>query len=325
MALARARRQGSYLGLFNAVLRKIAADGSRLTKRQDAPRLNTPEWLWESWSAAYGEAACRRIATAHLDEPPLDLTALGDPAGTATALGGTKLPTGTVRLSRAGGITELPGFAEGRWWVQDAAAALPMRLLGDVSGKCVVDLCAAPGGKTAQLAAAGARVTAVDRSEPRLARLRENLSRLGLSANTAHADAAAWRPNEPADAVLVDAPCSATGTIRRHPDVARIKSQRDVAALLPVQQQLLAAAADMVKPGGAVVYCVCSLQPEEGPEQIGALGQSGIDLVRDAVPPDAFEGAAEFISSDGDLRTFPDQWSDAGGLDGFFAARLRRP
>jgi 16S rRNA (cytosine967-C5)-methyltransferase len=316
----------SYKGLINAVLRRIARDGAALAQAQDAARLNTPDWLWASWEEAYGEATARALAEAHLTEPPLDFSVLAEPERWAADLGGSVLPTGSVRRPRelGGAIEALPGYAEGAWWVQDAAAALPARLLGDVAGQSVIDLCAAPGGKTAQLAAMGARVTAVDRSAHRLQRVEANLARLRLGAALVAADAAGWRPAEPADAVLLDAPCSATGTIRRHPDVLRQKRPEDVAALTAAQDRLLAAAVEMVKPGGRLVYCVCSLEAEEGGPRVARLIESGL-VEPDPLAPGELAGLpAEAVLADGGLRTLPSQWAEHGGWDGFFAARLRR-
>ncbi len=221
-------------------------------------------------------------------------------------------------------IPDLPGFKDGAWWVQDAASALPVKLLGDVKGKRVIDLCAAPGGKAAQLAAKGAIVTAIDRSEKRLVRLRENLDRLGLVAELVCADAAEWKPAERADAALVDAPCSSTGTIRRHPDVARLKTPGDISKLTGVQDRLLTAALDMVRPGGLIVYSSCSLQPEEGPDRIAALLDTGRPVTRVDAQPGDIGGLEEVISADGDLRCLPCHLSDLGGMDGFYAARLKR-
>ncbi len=314
-------------GLINAVLRRLGREGPAIAQAQDAARINTPGWLWHAWTKAYGSETCRRIADAHLAEAPLDLTVKEDGPGWAARLGGTLLPTGTVRLSQKGQkglLTELPGFSDGAWWVQDAAAALPVRLLGEVAGKRVIDLCAAPGGKTAQLAAAGAQVTAIDRSPKRLRRLGENLTRLGLNAETACADALTWRPEALADAVLLDAPCTSTGTIRRHPDVARLKHKEDMAPLAQAQQKLLAAAARMVRPGGLLVYCSCSLQPEEGAERVAALLASGADVAPAPLQPGEAGLPEETVASDGTLRTLPCHLAEAGGMDGFFAARLRR-
>lgn len=331
--LARRYRQGRHLALINALLRRVAREGAVMVAAQDAARLNTPGWLWQSWSRVYGSATCRRIAEAHLEEPPLDLTPRTDPGTVADRLGAELLPTGTVRLrTREGPLTALPGFEQGEWWVQDAAAALPVRLLGEIGGRRVIDLCAAPGGKTAQLAAAGALVTAVDRAPNRVARLRDNLARLGLPARIVTADVAEWRPDQPADAVLLDAPCTATGTIRRHPDVAWIKRPEDVEALAAAQRRLLTAAAGMLRPGGVLVYCVCSLQSEEGPDHAAwVAGLEGL-LRLEAVTTDPAGGAARHaladlpaaLTADGQLRTFPFFLSRSGGMDGFYAVRMRR-
>ncbi|MFC7333810.1 16S rRNA (cytosine(967)-C(5))-methyltransferase RsmB [Rhodocista pekingensis] len=330
--LAVARGQTPYKGLVNAVLRRLSREGAGLLAAQDAGRLNTPDWLWLAWRQAYGTGATRAIVEAHLAEPPLDITVRADADLWAERLGAERagaervkverLPGGSLRLPAGGPVTELPGFAEGAWWVQDAAAAIPARLFGDVAGLEVLDLCAAPGGKTAQLAAAGARVTAVDRSEKRLERLRENLARLGLEVDTVAADAAAWSPDAPVDAVLLDAPCSATGTIRRHPDVQRLKTEEDVAKLARVQARLLIRAADMLKPGGLLVYATCSLQPEEGERQIETLLARRPDLTRVPVDPAELGGLTGAVTAAGDVRTTPGLIP--GGMDGFFAARLRR-
>ncbi len=313
-----------YAGLANAVLRRVAREGSGQLQDQDGARLNTPSWLWQAWIAAYGEAAARAIAAAHQEEAALDLTVKEGPERWAEILGAELLPTGSLRYRGDTAITELPGYAEGAWWVQDAAAALPAKLLGTLADRRVVDLCAAPGGKTAQLAASGARVTAVDRSAGRMTRLGANLRRLGLTAETIVADAQAWRPRDPADAVLLDAPCSGTGTIRRHPDLARLKTAADVERLAGVQDQLLDAAREILRVGGELVYCVCSLQPEEGPQRIEAVLARHPDLQRRPVTPSEIGGEGEFITAEGDLRTLPSLWATRGGLDGFFAARLVR-
>lgn len=324
VSLLKSRRRAGHSGLVNAVLRRLGREGAGLIEGQDAARLNTPDWLWDSWSAAYGEETCRAIAEAHLGEPPLDISVKEDAAGWAGKLGATLLPTGSLRLIPGGPVQALPGFAEGAWWVQDAAAALPARLLGDVKDLRVVDLCAAPGGKTAQLAAAGAIVTALDQSAARLARLTENMARLGFTVETVAADATDWRPQEPADAVLLDAPCSATGTLRRHPDAAWLKRPQDVAALTALQDRLLDAAIAMLRPGGLLVYCTCSLQPEEGRERIARVTASGAPVEPVAVDPAGIGGFAEAVGRDGTLRTLPHHLGTSGGMDGFFAACLRR-
>jgi 16S rRNA (cytosine967-C5)-methyltransferase len=309
--------------LINAVLRRVAREGAAILARQDAAQLNTPDWLWTRWVSAYGEANARAIAMAHLVIPPLDVT-LRSPADTLPERpDAERLAPGRVRLKDAGRIEALPGFEAGRWWVQDFAATLPALLLGDVAGKRVVDLCAAPGGKTLQLASAGAHVTAVDVAPDRLALIRENLARVNVEAELVEADAREWRPSEPAPLVLLDAPCVATGTIRRHPDLPWIKSAADLTISEPLQSELLDAAADLTAPGGALVYAVCSLEPEEGPEQVESFLRRRSDFARAPIAPeDVFDKA--FVTESGDLRTLPSFWSDKGGMDGFYAARLRR-
>ncbi|MCR9221746.1 MAG: methyltransferase domain-containing protein [Alphaproteobacteria bacterium] len=337
VALAEAEGLAPFKGLVNAILRKIAREGGAVCRKQDAARLNTPAWLRESWVAAYGEAAARAIGEAHLAEPPLDLSVrnAAEAAAWAERLGGAALEGATVRLAPPGDVRRLPGFEEGAWWVQDAAAALPARLLiralarasgGDagLDGRRVIDLCAAPGGKTAQLAAAGARVTAVDRSGPRLARLRENLGRLQLDAEVVEADAERWRPAAPADAVLLDAPCTATGTLRRHPDIAHLKGPADVARLAALQRRLIAAAAAMLSPGGVMVYATCSLQPEEGEEAVEEALDADPGLAMLPVEAAGLGGFAEAISPRGWMRTLPYHRAEAGGCDGFFAAVLHK-
>ena len=323
VSLAATLESGAYKTLVNAVLRRVAREGENLWASADRPRLNVPAWLWDSWLAAYGEDTTRAIAAAHLAEAPLDITAKDDAASWAEHLQAQLLPTGTLRRAAGGRIEELPGYAEGAWWVQDAAAALPARLLGDVAGLHIVDLCAAPGGKTLQLAAAGARVTAVDVSAKRLQRVAENLKRTGLTAELVAADGATWRPDSPPDAVLLDAPCSATGTMRRHPDIAWLKSMNDVERLSAVQARLLDSAITMVKPGGLVIYAVCSLQPQEGAERVAAALASGA-VQREPLIAADLPGLAEAVTIDGDLRTLPSMWADWSGMDGFYAARLRR-
>jgi 16S rRNA (cytosine967-C5)-methyltransferase len=324
--LARRRRHAGHAGLVNAVLRRLATEAAGRLAGQDAARLNTPDWLWNAWAAAYGEATARAIALRHLDEAPLDLTPKGEPdPDLVHRLQAAPLPTGSLRLGLAGGpVPALPGFAEGAWWVQDAAAALPAKLLGEVRGRRVFDLCAAPGGKTAQLAAAGADVVAVDQSPTRIARLAANLDRLGLAAHLVTADVRDWQPPAPADAVLLDVPCSATGTIRRHPDIAHLKRAADIPPLVAVQAALLAAARRLVRPGGCIVYCACSLQPEEGPDVVGAHLAAEPGLERLPVAAGEVGGQSELIDASGDLRTLPCHLAEAGGLDGFYAARLVR-
>jgi 16S rRNA (cytosine967-C5)-methyltransferase len=314
VALARNRKLTPFAGLVNAVLRRVAQAGRAALDELDGPRLDTPAWLWTSW----GRDA-RAIAEAHAHEAALDLS-LGPQAEPPP--GGEVLPTGSVRFAPGTRVHDLPGFAEGRFWVQDAAAALPARLLAPKSGERIADLCAAPGGKTAQLAAAGAQVFAVERDPARIRRLNENLARLALQVDVAQADATEWQPPEPLDAVLLDAPCSATGTIRRHPDVPRLRRPRDVAELAAEQERMLEAAARMLRPGGRLIYAVCSMQPEEGEQRVANPGRFG--LCPDPFTPEELAAIPEALTSAGHLRTHPGMWKDRGSLDGFFAARLVR-
>jgi 16S rRNA (cytosine967-C5)-methyltransferase len=313
VTLARSRKLVPFAGLVNAVLRRVAEAGPATLMELDGPRLDTPAWLWAAW----GDQA-RTIALAHQHEAPLDLTLR---PGASPPEGGDLLPTGSVRFPAGTAVTPLPGFEQGAFWVQDAAAALPARLLGARPGERIADLCASPGGKTAQLAAAGAQVTALERDPSRLARLRDNLRHWHLQAETIEVDATAWRPTALFDAVLLDAPCSATGTIRRHPDVPYLKRPRDIRALAEAQDRLLEAAAAMLRPGGRLVYAVCSLQPEEAVPRIDAVLARG-GLRRDPILPAELPGLPEAVTPDGLLRTQPGIWSERGGMDGFFAARL---
>ncbi len=322
------RRAARYAGLINAVLRRVAQ--SRATVAVDDATPDTPAWLLERWNKVYGGEIARAIAAANGHEPALDLTVKDDAAGWAEHLRGRVLPTGTVRTQAQGAIALLPGFREGAWWVQDAAASLPARLLGDIRGLRVADLCAAPGGKTAQLAHAGAQVTAIDRAPARLARVGENLARLSLQAVAIAADVLEWQLGdaEAFDAVLLDAPCSSTGTIRRHPDVPWLKGEADIEKLAALQPRLLDRAVEFTRPGGTLVYCVCSLEPEEGEQQIEALLARDTRLARRPVTPEEVFGHGELLSAAGDLRTLPLHLPDAdprwGGMDGFYAARLVR-
>ena len=318
------RRAARYAGLVNAVLRKVAQDKAAA----DSPRLrDTPDWLFKRWTAAYGKDNARAIALANAQEPALDITVKANADQWAERLHGRVLPTGSVRTLAQGAISLLPGFSESAWWVQDAAASMPARLFGDLAGKRVADLCAAPGGKTAQLVQAGGQVTAIDRAPARVARLRENLTRLSLDAEVVAADVLEFQA-EPFDAVLLDAPCSSTGTIRRHPDVPWLKTEADITALTELQRKLLDRAVELTKPGGTLIYCVCSLEPEEGDQQIANLLARDERVERLPISPaDAF-GHPEMVNSNGELRTLPFHFPDSeprwGGLDGFFAARLRR-
>jgi 16S rRNA (cytosine967-C5)-methyltransferase len=314
--LAKHRGLTPFAGLINAVLRKVATAGPAQLEDLDPARLDTPAWLWTAWGPS-----ARVIATAHQFEAPLDVTLK---PGLPTPEGGTLLPTGSVRFPPGTRVADIPGFEAGDLWVQDAAAALPAQLLAPQAGERIADLCAAPGGKTAQLAAAGARVTAVERDPARLERLTGNLRRWNLQADVINADATDWTPPELFDAVLLDAPCSATGTIRRHPDVAHLKRPRDVQTVTQAQDKLLQAAAAMLRPGGRLIYAVCSLQPEEADPRIAAAVER-TDLRHDKFRPAELAALPEALTKDGFLRTHPGLWPDRGGMDGFFAARLIKP
>jgi 16S rRNA (cytosine967-C5)-methyltransferase len=307
--------------LINAVLRRVAREGREAIAAQDAARLNTPDWLWQRWLETYGEETTRAIASAHLGVPPLDIVTKGATPAISEA---APLFDNVWRCADPVRVDGLPGYLDGDWWVQDAAATLPARLLGDVGGKDVVDLCAAPGGKAAQLAAAGARVTAVERDEARMARLKENLQRLHLDAHLINKDVRDFRPEHPAPFVLLDAPCSATGTIRRHPELPWIKGASDVTLCAQAAGELLDAAAEMTAKDGLLVFAVCSLEREEGPEQVDGFLRRRPEFMREPVAPHDVFGLQALIDANGDLRTLPCHLAEKGGMDGFYAARLRR-
>lgn len=318
-----------YAPLANAVLRRIAREKEAVLAAADPLETDTPPFFAARWIRAYGRPLATAIAARHREEPALDLSLApgADPADWAARLGAVALPTGSLRLAGRRLVTELPGFAEGRWWVQDAAAALPARLLNVLPGERVLDLCAAPGGKTAQLAAAGAQVVAIDRSAARLERLRANMARLDLHPESLVADATTFEA-PPFDAVLLDAPCSATGTVRRHPDVLWTRTAEDLLRLADLQRRLLRHAATLVRPGGRLVYATCSLEPEEGEWQIASFLADHGAFRRIPVTAVEIGGLDQCLNADGDLRTLPahlpDQGDRIGGLDGFFAARLGR-
>lgn len=323
--LVRGHPRGRHVaGLVNAVARRIATEGP--ARWDAAPEAGSPDWIAGPVAAAWGAEAARAIAAAHRrDAPPVDVTPR-DPSDDTLArdLGAARLPTGSLRLPPRVRVSGLPGYAEGRWWVQDAAAALPARLVGAGPGERVLDLCAAPGGKTLQLAAAGARVTALDVSDKRLGRLRENLARTGLAAEIVVADALDWTPAEAFDAVLVDAPCTATGTLRRHPDLPYLRGAEDVPALVELQKRLLERVWGWVRPGGKLVFCTCSILPAEGEEQARAFLAAHAEA--QPVRPDATALGIEpdWIDSEGGLRLRPDYWPERGGMDGFYAATFTK-
>ena len=312
-----------YAPLANAILRKLSKEKAEILAEPDAIARDVPEFFRERWARFYGEDAMLAMAQALISQPHIDLTAMGDAHALQGAVGGTLLSTGSLRLSTDQPVTSLPGYEDGSFQVQDVASALPARLIGAKKGMRVLDLCAAPGGKTAQLCAAGADVVAVERSAQRAERLKENLARLKLTAEIVIADASDY--TAPAfDAVLLDAPCSATGTIRRHPEIAWTKTLADVIALARQQGRLLAHAATLVKPGGVLVYATCSLEPEEGEKQIGNFLVQNTDFKRMPIEPEALGVDAECITSAGMLRVLPSHFAAVGGADGFFAARLQR-
>lgn len=318
------RETAGYAGLVNAIARKIAKAGPAAI--EDLPeRIDTQGWMWRGWERNFGAETARAIALAHRREAPIDLTAQHPAAAgrLAEEMNAVALPTGSIRIASGTKVTALPGFSDGAFWVQDAAAAVPARLLGDVRGKRVYDLCAAPGGKTLQLAAGGAEVVSVDIDGSRLKLIAENLGRTRLSAETIKADILDWTPDRLADAVLLDAPCTATGTIRRHPDILWSKTEKDLKALVDLQARMLDRALSFLRPEGVLVYCVCSLQSEEGERQAAAALARHPGLKRLPIRPDevSLPGA---VTREGDFRTHPAMLAREGGVDGFFAARLAR-
>jgi 16S rRNA (cytosine967-C5)-methyltransferase len=319
------RRAAKYVGLVNAVLRRCAREGHALAAEAAPETPDIPPWLFARWAATYGADTARAVAEAIGHEPALDITVKSDADHWATRLHGELLSTGSIRTMLHGPVTMLPGFDDGSWWVQDAAATLPVRLLGDIKGKRVADFCAAPGGKTAQLIHAGAEVIALDRSPNRIRRLQGNLARLKLEAKTMTVDATEWESG-PLDAILIDAPCTATGTIRRHPDIAWLKQESDIAQVTGLQERLLQKASSLLNPGGVIVYCTCSLEPEEGEQMVDTLLAADSSLRRIPVTPSEISGHDELVTSAGDLRTLPSHFPHTdprlAGLDGFYAARL---
>jgi 16S rRNA (cytosine967-C5)-methyltransferase len=318
-----------FSGLVNGVLRTLARSKEVELTEALAATDEAPKWFSDRLKAAYGVDKARQILAAHRHEAPVDFTVKSDPALWAERLGGIVLPTGTVRVEKLSApVTELPGFEDGAWWVQDAAASLPARLFGDIKGLRIADLCAAPGGKTAQLILGGSEVTAVDTSKTRLARLSHNLERLGLAAEIVQADVLKYEPEELFDAVLLDAPCSSTGTVRRHPDVPWTKTAADVEKLADLQARLLARAVTLVRPGGRIVFSNCSLDPLEGEALHRAFLAGTADIVDDPLRPGEIAGIDSFLTPQGTLRTTPADLElgspERSGLDGFFAARMRR-
>lgn len=324
--LAEKEHMGRQKGFVNAILRRVTRDGQEWRQAQDIVQMNMPDWLLQEWIADYDLRTAAEIAQASLVEASTDITLkdISEQNYWASEFAATVLPTGSLRRSVGGNITELTGFEDGAWWVQDASASLPAKLLGDIKGKSVIDLCAAPGGKTAQLAAAGANVIAVDRSAKRLEKLKENMARLKLEDNVEVmvGDGSVWQPKEPVDFVLMDAPCTATGTIRRHPDVLHLKSVKDLTQLMGVQVRLLENVADMLKVGGTFIYCTCSLQKSEGERQISRFLKNNPNFKRAPISADEVGGLEALITEDGDVRVLPFHLAPQGGMDGFYVARM---
>jgi 16S rRNA (cytosine967-C5)-methyltransferase len=315
-------------GFVNAILRRMTQEGGVWLSKQDAASLNIPEWLYTQWLNDYGSVRAEAIALASLEEAHLDITVKNpdDLKEWGLKLATRVLPTGSLRRPSGGHVTDLAGFEDGAWWVQDASSALPVKLMGEVKGARVLDLCAAPGGKTAQLAAAGANVTALDRSASRMATLTGNIERLGLSANvhTIIEDGAVWKPKDKFQMVLLDAPCSATGTIRRHPDLLSLKGAKDQDGLVSIQERLLDNAADLLETGGVLLYCTCSLQKDEGERQIERFLAAHENFRRLPVKKEEFGGIDGLVNSEGDVRILPQALADDGGMDGFFISRLKK-
>ncbi len=313
-------RLGHLKGLTNAVLRKVAANGPDAWETLRAPRL--PKWLRGPLAEAWGGDAVAAMEAAHFKGAPLDLTAKGDPETVAKAVGGSVLPNGSIRIFQAGQVSEMPGYAEGHWWVQDASAAIPVTVLAPKAGEKILDLCAAPGGKTMQIAAAGADVVAVDDSATRMARVQENLSRVKLQARTVVQDARATDGSY--DAIVLDAPCSATGTMRRHPDLPYAKDGSEFAELIGLQTELLDHAWSLLKKGGRLVYCTCSLLPDEGEVQVEEALTRHRDMRADTSALEVTGIDPTWVTEEGGLRLRPDYWADLGGMDGFYVACLRK-
>lgn len=322
---AQMERQKAFV---NAILRTIIRSAPAWLSRQDEARLNTPEWLLKIWIEDYGLGPAAEIAAANLSEAPLDITIkdLSSKNYWAAQFKATELLSGTLRKTTGGRVQDMEGFAEGHWWVQDASAAMPAKLFGKIEGQSVIDLCAAPGGKSIQMAAMGAYVVAIDRSVNRLKRLEENAKRLGFEdkIEIIAADAAGWKPAQPAPYILLDAPCSATGTIRRHPDVPHLKSERDIAQLCDLQTRLLANAFEMLSVGGILVYCTCSLQKAEGEAQIAKFLAAHPKAARLPIQAEELGGYNESLTEDGDLRILPFHQAALGGMDGFYIARITK-
>ncbi len=313
---------------MNALLRRITQDGKQWLQMQDAAALNMPSWIYDQWVNSYGVIRAKDMALSSLEEAALDITIKNstEKENWAQKLEADILPTGSLRRKHGGHVTDFSGFERGEWWVQDASSALPAQFFGDVSGKTVLDLCAAPGGKTAQLAALGANVIALDRSAARMATLQQNIKRLGLEEKVQAIieDGAVWKPKQKFVNILLDAPCSATGTIRRHPDLLSLKSDKDQAGLVSIQERLLSNAAEILEVGGTLVYCTCSLQKAEGEHQIEKFLINRRNFRRVPIRREEFGNIDGLVNSEGDIRVLPYHLKEQGGMDGFFVSRLQK-
>ena len=312
--------------LINGVLRTIGREKADILANLK-PIDILPNWLCKTWIEAYGKKTVLDMASALCHEPYLDIATKSDSPKWAETLEGIALATGSVRLKSRGAVPNLSGFADGEWWVQDTAASLAPSLLGDVSGKTVADLCAAPGGKTAYLASRGALVTAVDSSAPRVEKLTENLERLNLKADIVTSDVMAWKPEQLFDAILLDAPCSATGIIRKHPDILSLKNEQQIPQMATLQRKILKASIPFLKPGGTLVFCTCSLQPEEGEAILDYIEAENLPLKLDPIRANEIGGVSQVIQENGTVRTLPHYLEHAdpvlSGVDGFFMARFQ--
>ncbi len=326
--LVEEHKMPSQKGFVNGVLRTLSREGKKRIEKQDAARLNTPDWLLKLWIEDYGLNVAAQIAQANMTEAPLDITVKkpADRPYWGNVLQASELSTGTLRRMAGGNIREMEGFDDGKWWIQDASAALPATLLGNIKDQHVIDMCAAPGGKTLQLASLGATVTAIDRSAKRLKRLEENLVRMNLKdrVKIEISDAAAWKAIEPASYILLDAPCSATGTIRRHPDTGYLKSQKDIDGLMSIQERLLQHAGNILAVGGILIYCTCSLQKAEGENQIEKFLKANPNFERIPVQSDEIGKYDDLLTDEGDIRVLPFHLAGQGGMDGFYISRLTK-
>jgi 16S rRNA (cytosine967-C5)-methyltransferase len=319
-------KEKGFAGLVNAVLRRAGREKASLLKTLDRnPLLDIPDWLRGRWVSAYGQDTAEQLAIALHSEPMLDISLKNADMATdyATRLEANILPTGSLRRPFAD-VKSLNGYEDGEWWIQDISASLPAKLFPDLEGKHILDMCAAPGGKTLQLASLSAVVTAIDRSKNRLKRLIENLKRTGLKAEVMTADASTFIPQRSVDHILLDAPCSATGTYRRNPDVMLHKTADDIQKLAKLQSRILEHAFSLLPPEGTLIYCVCSIEPDEGIDQINLFLKDNPKARRLPVTPEETDGLGEIITENGDILCLPHFLKEQGGMDGFYISRLTK-